>query len=150
MIWDFGSRKWPQEFGRIITAKTAHAAKNRPDLTDGLSRCISSVSVFPFWSPENQQVLTLWVVLTYGCPSTWFSVWHYYWTESILIEAPVSKNRVGIQSGAAGCVKSFVACFLEVRLACLGSMAASVQPSCLWNSQKTCYETFSSTCRPRL
>ena len=29
-------------------------------------------------------------------------------------------------------------------------MAAAVQPSCLWNSQKTCYKTFSSTCRPRL
>ena len=29
--------------------------------------------------------------------------------------------------------------------ACLGSMAAAVQPSCLWNSQKDCYKTFSST-----
>ena len=29
-------------------------------------------------------------------------------------------------------------------------MAATVQPSCLWNSQKICYKTFSTNCRPRL
>ena len=29
------------------------------------------------------------------------------------------------QSGATGCVKGFVTCFLEVPLACLGSMAAA-------------------------
>ena len=29
-------------------------------------------------------------------------------------------------------------------------MAAAVQPSCLWNSQKICYKIFSSTCRPSL
>lgn len=39
MIWDFGSRKWPQEFGRIA-AKNGAAAKNCPDLTDGLRSCI--------------------------------------------------------------------------------------------------------------
>ena len=33
-----------------------------------------------------------------------------------------------IQSGAAGWGKGFVTCFLEVPLACLGSMAAAVQP----------------------
>ena len=54
-----------------------------------------------------------------------------------------------LQSGAAGWGKGFVTCLLEVPLACLGSMAAAVQPSCQWNSQKTCYRTFSSTCRPR-
>ena len=32
----------------------------------------------------------------------------------------------------------------------LGQHGSAVQPSCLWNSQKTCYKTFSSTCRPRL
>ena len=51
---------------------------------------------------------------------------------------------------AAGCVKGFVTCFLEVPFACLGSMATVVQPYCLWNSQKTCYKTFTTTCRPRL
>ena len=55
-----------------------------------------------------------------------------------------------VQSGAAGCVKGFLTCFLEVPLAGLGCMAAAVQPSCLWNSQKACYKTFSATCRPRL
>ena len=55
-----------------------------------------------------------------------------------------------VQSGAGGCVKGFVKCFLEVPLAWLGSMAAAVQPSCLRNSHKTCYKTFSTTCRPRL
>ena len=57
---------------------------------------------------------------------------------------------LSVQSGAAGLGKGFVTCFLEVPLACLGSMAAAVQPSYLWNSQKTCYKTFPSTCRPTL
>ena len=37
------------------------------------------------------------------------------------------------QSGAAGWVKGFVACFLEVPLACFGSMATAVQPNMLQN-----------------
>ena len=41
-----------------------------------------------------------------------------------------------VQSGAAGCVKCFVTCFLEVPLACLGSMVDAIQPNGLWNSQK--------------
>ena len=51
-----------------------------------------------------------------------------------------------VQSGAAGCEKGFVTCFLTVPLACLGCMAAAVQPNCLWTSQKTFY----TTCCPRL
>ena len=54
------------------------------------------------------------------------------------------------KSGAAGCVNGFVTYFLEVPLACFGSMAAAVQPNCLWNSQKTLSKTFYSTCRPTL
>ena len=42
------------------------------------------------------------------------------------------------------------ACFLKVPLACLGSMAAAVQPNGLGNSQKTFYKTFGTSCRPRL
>ena len=34
-----------------------------------------------------------------------------------------------IQSGAAGCGKGIVMCFLKVPLACFGSMAAAVQPN---------------------
>ena len=30
------------------------------------------------------------------------------------------------------------------------ALAAAVQPNCLWNSQKTFYKTFFTTCRPRL
>ena len=52
-----------------------------------------------------------------------------------------------VQSGAAGCVKGFATCFLDVPPACLGSMAAAVQPSCLWNSPKTCYKTFYTVSR---
>ena len=44
-------------------------------------------------------------------------------------------HRDTVQSGSAGCVKGFVTSFLEVPLACLGSMATAVQHSCLWNSQ---------------
>ena len=36
-----------------------------------------------------------------------------------------------LQSGAAGCVKDFVTYFLQVPFACLGHMAAAVQPKCL-------------------
>ena len=35
-------------------------------------------------------------------------------------------------------------------LACLGSMAAAVQPNSLWNSQKTFYKLFSTSCCPRV
>ena len=66
-----------------------------------------------------------------------------------LLLAIVATCRV-VQSGAAGCVKGFITCFLEVPLPCLGSMAAAVHPNCLWNSQKTFYTTLSTTCRPRL
>ena len=55
-----------------------------------------------------------------------------------------------LQSGAAGCEKGFVKCFLKVLLACRGSMAAAVQPNVLWNSYKTFYKTFFTICRPRL
>ena len=70
--------------------------------------------------------------------------WRRHWNRRSIVNGKV------VQSGAAGYGKGFVTCFLKVLLACLGSRAAAVQPNCLWNSQKTCYNTFSSTCRPRL
>ena len=70
---------------------------------------------------------------------------HYFLPTSL------SVRKIYFMSGAAGCVKGFSTCFLKVPLAGLGSMVAAVQPNCLWwNSQKSCYKTFSSTCRPRL
>ena len=39
-----------------------------------------------------------------------------------------------LQGGAATCSKGFVTCFLKVPLACLGSMAAAVQPNSQGNS----------------
>ena len=45
-----------------------------------------------------------------------------------------------VPSGAATCENGFVKCFLEVALACLGSMAAAVQPNSLRNSQITVYK----------
>ena len=53
-----------------------------------------------------------------------------------------------VQSGASGCEKGFVKRFLKVPLACLGSMAAAVQPNGLGNSQKTVYKTFWTSGRP--
>ena len=50
-----------------------------------------------------------------------------------------------IQSKAATCEKGFENCFLKVSLACLGSMAAAVLPSGLWNSEKTFYKTVFAT-----
>ena len=49
----------------------------------------------------------------------------------------------------AGCEKGFVKCFLIIPFACLVSIAA-VQPNYLWNSQETFYNTFFTTCRPRV
>ena len=43
----------------------------------------------------------------------------------------------GMLEGAVTCGKGDVLCFLIVPLACLGSMAAAVQPNSLGNSQKT-------------
>ena len=54
------------------------------------------------------------------------------------------------QSGAETCSEAFVICFLKVPLACLGRMAAAVQPKGLGNSQNTFYNTFGTSCRPRL
>ena len=54
---------------------------------------------------------------------------------------------VCVRSGAATRKKGFVICFLKVPLACLGSMAAAVQPDSL---RKTFYKTFFMSCRPRL
>ena len=55
-----------------------------------------------------------------------------------------------IQSGAATCKKGVLLCFLKITLACLGCMAAAVQPKRLGNSQKTFYKRSSTSCRPRL
>ena len=56
-----------------------------------------------------------------------------------------------IHSGAATCSGGFVKCFLSVPLACSGSMAAAVQAAQRpGNSQKTCFKTFGTSCRPRL
>ena len=41
----------------------------------------------------------------------------------------VSISPHGILGGAATCSEGFVICFLKVSLACLGSMAAAVQPT---------------------
>ena len=50
--------------------------------------------------------------------------------------------------GASTCSGGFVNCFLRVPFACLGSMAAVVQPNNLGNSQKTVYKTFGKSGRP--
>ena len=55
-----------------------------------------------------------------------------------------------IQSGAATCKKGVLLCFLKITVACLGCMAAAVQPKRLGNSQKTLYKRSSTSCRPRL
>ena len=44
---------------------------------------------------------------------------------------------IHVLPGATTCRKCFVICFLKVPLACLGSIAATVQPNSLGNSQKT-------------
>ena len=46
--------------------------------------------------------------------------------------------------------KKIEKCFLKVTLPCMGSTAAAVQPNGLWNSQKTFYKTFGTSCRTSL
>ena len=53
-----------------------------------------------------------------------------------------------VLGGAATCSEGFVTCFLKVPLACLGCMAAAVQPSGLGNSRKFVYKTFRTSGRP--
>ena len=53
-----------------------------------------------------------------------------------------------VPSGAATCENGFVKCFLEVPLACLGSMAAALQPNSLGNSRKKVNKTFGASGRP--
>ena len=60
----------------------------------------------------------------------------------------VVKALSEVLGGAATCSEGFVICFLKVPLACLGSMAAAVQPNSLGNYQKTVYKTFGTSGRP--
>ena len=53
-----------------------------------------------------------------------------------------------VQSGAGGCVKGFVKCFLEVQLACLGNMAAAVQPTSLGTLRKHVTKPFPQPAAP--
>ena len=53
-----------------------------------------------------------------------------------------------VLGGAATCSEGFVICFLKVPLACLGNMAAAVQPNSLGNSQKKVNKTFGTSGRP--
>ena len=64
--------------------------------------------------------------------------------------SPYIRQLYIVQSGAATCSEGFVICFLEAPLACLSSITAAVQPNSLWNSQKTFYKTFRTSCCPRL
>ena len=64
------------------------------------------------------------------------------------MNSPFDLTQTPLQPGTATCSKGFVISFLKVPLACLGSMAAAVQPNGLWNSQKTFYKTFLTSCRP--
>ena len=53
-----------------------------------------------------------------------------------------------VLGGAATLSEGFVISFLKVPLACLGCMAAAVQPSGLGNSRKFVYKTFRTSGRP--
>ena len=58
--------------------------------------------------------------------------------------------RLLLQSGAAGCVKGFVTCFLGVPKAVGLNCSYHAAQVSKGNFQKTCYKTFYTTCRPRL
>ena len=53
------------------------------------------------------------------------------------------------QSGASGCEKGFVKCFLRVPLACLGSMATAVEPNSLGTLRKMLTKPFTQPDAPR-
>ena len=87
----------------------------------------------------------------------YFEIWSPVWNARLLIWAVIAVGHSTVhtygkllQSWAETCSKGFVICFLKVPLACLGSMAAAVQPNSLGNSQKTFHKTFGTSCRPIL
>ena len=53
-----------------------------------------------------------------------------------------------VLGGAATCSEGFVTCFLKVPLACLGCMAAAVQPNSLGTLEKKIHKTFKTSGRP--
>ena len=55
-----------------------------------------------------------------------------------LSDEPIFKEKIT-------CSEGFVICFLKVPLACLGSMAAAVEPNSLENSQKKVNKTFGTS-----
>ena len=79
------------------------------------------------------------------------SVLHHWFLHEVLhgdICFEMEINALVLLGGAATCSKRFVICFLKVPLACLGGMAAAVQPNSLGNSQKTVNKTFGTSCLP--
>ena len=58
--------------------------------------------------------------------------------------------RYTIQSGAAGCGKCFVTCVLRVPQTVGLNCSCHAAQASKGNSQKTCYKTLYTTCRPRL
>ena len=90
---------------------------------------------------------------------SWWCIWWIYpvsyhksGTTGPCINAQNSNLRTPpfLESGAAGCKRGFVTFLLKVPLPCLSCMAVAIQPNCLWNSQKTFYKAFYSTCCSRL
>ena len=68
-----------------------------------------------------------------------------------LLEENIADFQVGSRTllgGAATCSEGLVICFPRVPLACLGCMAAALQPKSLGNSQETVYKTFGTSSRP--
>ena len=60
------------------------------------------------------------------------------------------QKRYPLQSGATGCGKGFVTCFLRVPQAARLNCSCHAAQASRGNFQKTCFKTFYWTCRPRL
>ena len=65
------------------------------------------------------------------------------------VQRDLERFFIDLLGGEATCSEGFVMCFLKVPLACLGSMAAAVQPNSLGNSQKSKQNLWNKCTPPR-
>ena len=132
--WTGRTSEWRTARRRPACSSTETSSPNLPPP--------SSTTQFPAKHFNCQNVPKIWNLIdpALKCMYYIYSILHFS-LEGCLTAYSSSREilatfwrEVFLQSGAAGWVKGFVTCFLEVPLACLGSMAAAVQPNGLGNS----------------
>ena len=114
--------------------------------------CLGTVLVsvlLPFPQCQSDVVGTKIVTFLQFGWSTWVEkIQMLYSASRIMRHCSLTLNR--IQSGAAGWGKGFLTCFLKVPQAIGLNCSCHAAQASKGNFQKRCYETFYTTCGPRL